>query len=155
MCSLVENITFALSYDRNLASVLYKPAAVFKQISFVHLLYEDDTCACSSIARLRGFCDPLTITEMSSFCKPAVHVRTMNINIIQHKLLRSALSQGLNHIPLQPTIIARAIASIMHAFKQLVLILQLDQLQFPIEAARLHLHNTCLSILKASSHANK
>jgi hypothetical protein len=156
MCSLVENITFAWSYDRNLASVLYKPAVVFKQFSFVHLLDEEgDTCACSSITRLRGFCDPLTITEMSSFCKPAVHVRTMNINIIQHKLLRSALSQGLNHIPLQPTIIARAVASIMHAFEQLVLILQLDQLQFPIEAARLHLHDTCLSTLKASSQANK
>ena len=30
MCSLVENIIFAWSYDRNLASVLYKPAAIFK-----------------------------------------------------------------------------------------------------------------------------
>jgi hypothetical protein len=100
MCSLVENITFSWSYDRNLASVLYKPAAVFKQFSFVHLLHEDDTCACSSTTMLRSFCDPLTITETSNFCKPTVHVRTMNINIIQHKLLRSALSQGLNHIPL-------------------------------------------------------
>jgi hypothetical protein len=35
----------------------------------------------------------------------------MNINIIQHKLLYSAISQGLNHIPLQLTIIAKVIAS--------------------------------------------
>lgn len=147
MCSLVENITFAWSYDRNLASVLYKPAAVFKQFSFVHLLSKDDACPCTSSARLRGFCDPLTITETSSFCKPAVHVRTMDINIIQHKLLRSAISQGLNHIPLQPTTIAKAVVSIMHAFEQLVLILHLGQLRFPIDAARLHLHRTCLNIL--------
>ena len=155
MCSLVENITFAWSYDRNLTSVLYKPGAVFKQFSFVHLLSEGDTCACTSCARLRGFSDPFTITEMSSFCKLAMHICTMDINIIQHKLLRSALSQCLNHIPLQPTIIAKAVASIMHAFEQLILILHLEQLQFPIDVARLYLHRTCLNILKASSQANK
>jgi hypothetical protein len=56
---------------------------------------------------------------------------------------------------LQPTIIAKAIASIMQAFDQLVQLLHLDQLQFPIEAAHSQLHTTCLSILKASSQANK
>jgi hypothetical protein len=135
--------------------VLYKPAAIFKQFSFVHLLHEGDTCACSSIAMLRSFCDPLTITETSNFCKASMHVRTMNIDIIQHKQLRLAVSQGLNHIPLQPTSIAKAVASIMHAFEQLVYILHLAQLQFPIETARLHLHATCLSVLKASSQANR
>ena len=100
MCSLVENIVFAWSYDRNLVAVLYKPAAIFKQFSFVHLLHEDDTCACTSTTRLRNFCDLLTITKTSRFSKPTVHVRTMDINIIQHKQLRSALCQGLNHIPL-------------------------------------------------------
>ena len=88
-------------------------------------------------------------------CKPTVHVCTMDLNIFQHKLLRSALSQGLNHIPLQPTNIARAIASIMQAYEQLVLILQLHMMQFRVKATRLHLHSTCLSILKASSQTNK
>ena len=92
LCPVVEGITFAWSYDHNLASMLYKPAAVFKQFSFIHLLSENDTCACSNTARLIKFCDPLTITETSSVCKPTVHVRTMDLNIIQHKLLRSALS---------------------------------------------------------------
>ena len=151
MCSLVENIIFAWSYDKNLTSVLYNSAAVFKQFSFVHFLHVDDTCACTSATRLRSFCDPLTITETSKNCKPAVHVRTMNINIIQHKQLRLAVSQGLNHIPLQSIIIAKAVASIIHAYQQLVIILQLKKLQFPIETARLHLHNTYLSILKTSS----
>lgn len=123
LCAIVEDITFAWSYDRSLASVLYKPAAVFKQFSFIHLLHEDDTCACSSFARFRSFCDPLTITETSNFCTPSVHVRTMNIHIIQHKHLRAAIGQGLNHIPLQPTSIAKAVAAIMRAFELLVQIL--------------------------------
>jgi hypothetical protein len=155
LCSLVENITFAWSYDQTLASVLYKPAAVFKQFSFVHLLHMDQTCACTTTARLRNFCDPLTGNETSSFCKASVHVRTMNINIIQHVQLRSAVCQGLNHIPLRPTSIAKAIASIMMAFEQLVQILHLNLIQFPTEAARLQLHATCLSSLKAASQANK
>jgi hypothetical protein len=56
-------------------------------------------------ARLKSFCNPLIITETTSFCKASLHVCTMNTNIIQHKHLRSAISQGHNHIPLQPTII--------------------------------------------------
>lgn len=155
MCSLVENIIFAWSYNRNLALVLYKLAAVFKKFSFVHFLHKDDTCACSSTTRLRNFCDPPTIIETSNFYKLTVHVRTMNINIIQYKQLRSALSQGLNHIPLEPTNIARAIASIMQAYKQLVVLLHLEQLLFPIVAARQHIHSTCLAILKTSSQVNK
>jgi UDP-N-acetylglucosamine pyrophosphorylase len=79
----------------------------------------------------------------------------MNINIIQQKLLCSTIRQGQNHILLQPTIIAKAIASIMQTFNQLVLILHQDQLQFPIEAARSQLQTSCLSILKAASQANK
>jgi hypothetical protein len=43
----------------------------------------------------------------------------------------------------------------MQAYEQLVLLLQLEQLQFPIEATRSHLHSTCLAILKASSQINK
>ena len=155
LCSIVENIVFAWSYDQNLAAVLYKPAAVFKQFSFVQLLHEDDTCACTSTTRLRSFCDPLTISETSNFSKPAVHVRTMDTNILQHKLLRSAVSQGLNHIPLKPTCIARAIAAVMHAFEQLVGLLQLTQLNFPVAAARLQLHSTCLTTLKSASKMNK
>jgi hypothetical protein len=40
----------------------------------------------------------------------------MDIGIIQHKDLRFALTQGLNHIPLQPTSIAPTVAIIMDAY---------------------------------------
>jgi hypothetical protein len=79
----------------------------------------------------------------------------MNMDIIQHRDLRLAISQGLNHIPLRPTNIVKAIAAIMHAFDQLVALLNLIQLQFPVDEARTHLHNTCLGILKAAAKANR
>jgi hypothetical protein len=116
LCSIVEDLALVWSYDHNLASVLYKPAAIFKQFLFIHLLYESGQCACNSASRLKHLCDPLTATETSSFSKPSIHVCTMNMDIIQHRGLRLAISQGLNHIPLQPTSVAKAIASIMHAF---------------------------------------
>jgi hypothetical protein len=74
-----------------------------------------------------------------------MHVRTTDLSIVQHKELRHAVAQGLNHIPLQPTHIAKAIAAIMHAYEQLTQILDLEHLQFPVNAARKHLHDTSLS----------
>jgi hypothetical protein len=49
----------------------------------------------------------------------------MDTDIIQHKHLQLTIPQGLNHIPLQPTQISRAVATIMHAFEQLAAILGL------------------------------
>jgi hypothetical protein len=68
--------------------------------------------------------------------------------IIQHSGLKVALLQGLNHIPLSPTKIGETVAIIMDAFSQLVDILQLIILQFPIEEARMHLQANCLAIFK-------
>ena len=155
LCSIVDGITFAWSYTDNLSTVFYKPASVFKKFSFVDLLNEDNSCACSTAARLRKFCDPLTINEISSYATTSMHVRTMDLSIIQHNGLRNALSQGLNHIPLNPTKISQAIAVIMDAFSQLVDILQLTILQFPIEEARTHLQIKCLAILKSAYKTNK
>ena len=152
---MIDDITIAWSYGATLASVLYKPAQVFKHFSLVHLLDETQTCACNTTSRLNKFCDQQTITEVSSFCKPSVHVRTMDLNIIQHRLLRHAVSQGLNHIPLQPTEIGKAVGTVMHAFEQMVNLLQLTLLNFPIESARQYLHKKCLAILKTSSATNK
>jgi hypothetical protein len=75
LCSIVEDLTFVWSYDHTIASVLYRTAAIFKQLSFVHLMHETEQCACTSTSRLKNFCDPLTAIETSSFCKPSVHVR--------------------------------------------------------------------------------
>ena len=151
----MDGITFAWSYTDNLSTVFYKPASVFKKFSFVELLNEDYSCACSIAARLRKFCDPLIINETSSYAITSIHVRTMDLSIIQHSGLRDALSQGLNHIPLNPTKIGQAIAVIMDAFSQLVDILQLTKLQFPIEEAHIHLQAKCLAILKSAYKTNK
>ena len=43
----------------------------------------------------------------------------------------------------------------MHVYEQLVQLLNLENLQFPVNEARQWLHCTCLDTLKASSHANK
>jgi hypothetical protein len=151
----VDDITFAWSYKDNLSMVFYKPSAVFKKFSFINLLSEDTSCACSTATRLRSFCDPLTINETSSFAHVGVHVRTMDLSIIQHCGLRDALMQGLNHIPLSPTKIGETVAVIMDVFSQLVDILQLSTLQFPIDEARQHLQGKCLAILKSALHTNK
>ena len=155
LCPLVDDITFAWSYTDNLATVFYKPAVVFKMFSFTDLLDEKSSCACSSAARLKRFCDPLTLNENSSFSKPLMHVRSMDINIIQHPGLRNALAQGLNHIPLRPSKIAEAMAAIMDAFSQLCDILGLHNLPFPMIEARKQLHSLCLNILKTASRSNK
>jgi hypothetical protein len=116
--------------------VFYKPVRVFKNFSFAHLLDELQPCACNTAIQLRRFCDPLTINEHSEFFKPSCHVRTMNLEIIQHPGLRATLKQGLNHIVLRPTHIAQVVATILNAFDQLIPILQLDLIQFPINEAR-------------------
>jgi hypothetical protein len=135
--------------------MFYQPAAVFKKNSFTNLLDKDHHCLCTSAIRLLGFCDPLTLSEMSSFVDASPHVRTMDLDIIQHKQLRHALTQGLNHIPLRPTNIGKAVAAIMLAFEQLLTILGLSHDEFPIEAAKHHLHTTCLAMLKKASRTNQ
>jgi hypothetical protein len=65
------------------------------------------------------------------------------------------LAQGLNHIPLQPTHIAKAISAVMQAYEQLVQILDLEHSLFPVFAAKQHLHTTCPNMLKAASRSNK
>ena len=154
-CPVVKDIIFAWSYLGNLSKIFYKPASVFKNFSFVHLFDEHDKCACTSASRLRNFCDPLTINEESKYCKSSLHVRTMNVDIIQHPGLRQALKQGLNHIVLRPTNIAQAVAVTLDAFDQLIGILHLDQIAFPINEARARLHSICLNTLKAPSRGNK
>ena len=155
LCSIVDDITFAWSYKDNLSTVFYKPSAIFKKFSFIDLLNEDNSCACSTATRLRSFCDPLTIHETSSFAHAGVHVRTMDLSIIQHCVLRDALMQGLNHIPLSPTKIGETVAVVMDAFAQLTDILHLSILQFPIDEARKYLQGRCLATLKSAQHANK
>jgi hypothetical protein len=79
----------------------------------------------------------------------------MDLDVIRNPRLHQALKQGLNHVLLQPTNIAQVVATALEAFDQLILLLQLDILDFPITEARSCLHNICLHTLKAASRSNK
>jgi hypothetical protein len=69
--------------------------------------------------------------------------------------LRQALKQDLNHVLLRPTNIVQAVATALEAFDQLVPLLHLDTIDFPITKARTHLHKICLHTLKVASQSNK
>ena len=155
MAHILDNITFAWSYHESLLAALYKPAMVFKQISFVDLLDESLQCACNHAQRLKGFCDPQTLHEVTSFSQPGLHVRTIDLRIIQHRHLRHAVAQGLNHIPVRPTDIAEAVKTILNAFDQLVDILGIEYMDSSLLAARQYIHITCHDTLKAAAKANK
>jgi hypothetical protein len=72
--SLLEDITFAWSYDATIASFLYEPAMVFKKFFFANILDSNQQCACMTAKRLQRFCDPHTLMESSSFTNPGIHV---------------------------------------------------------------------------------
>ena len=155
MTHILDNITFAWSYHESLLAALYKPAMVFKKFSFVDLLDVSLQCACNHAQRLKGFYDPQTLHELSSFNQPGLHVRTTDLRIIQHRHLRHAVAQGLNHIPLRTTDIAQAVKTVMYAFDQLVEILGIEHMDSNLLAAHQYVHSTCRDTLKAAAKTNK
>jgi hypothetical protein len=151
----LEYIAISWTYDSNLAAKCYKPSIVFKHFSFINLLHQESTCACHTAARLQPFLDPLTKSECSDFCKPSLHVRSMDMNIIQHPQLRSALSQGLNHIPLHSTDFRGAVNAAVDALAQLYTIFNLQDYELDFEAASAFTSKICIEKLRAASHSNK
>jgi len=154
LCHEIVDLVVAWRYLDPVSSYIYQPVLVFKKISFLHLFDASDECACQKAVRLKAFLDPATRDEVSKHSTPAVHVRTMNTSIVQHKELRRAISHGMNHIPLMPTSIARSVAIVMEAFDQLTAICQLGNLDFPIEEAPNWLRNTCCDRLNAANRKN-
>lgn len=75
------------------------------------------TCICQSAKRLVPFLDTQTVHEHTLGQRPSVHVRTTDLNIVQHPLLRNALKLGLNHIPLRPILFNDAIKVVIEAFR--------------------------------------
>ena len=155
MVPCIADIMFAWKYHDKLSSTFYKPAEVFKKFSFIHLLDEADQCACLQAKRLSRFLDEQTRNETSSYAAAQVHVRSVDINLIQHRDLRQAVSMGLNHIPLKPTSIAVSIATILDAFMQLIHILKLEQLGLPVSEAMEWLRTSCLEQLKSAARSNR
>lgn len=156
--SLIPNIAdirFAWRYHRNLAATLYRPSEVFKKFTFTQLLNPCDECSCLKVQRFKKFLDVSTLNETSSHAKAQVHVRTMDVKIIQHTGLREAVSMGLNHVPLKPTDISVSIATALDAFLQFTQILDLENLGLPILEATEWTRAACLEQLKAASKSNR
>jgi hypothetical protein len=151
----LDCIAFSWTYDTNIAAKLYKPSAVFKNFSFVNLFDENSKCMCLSASRLRPFLDPLTTLECSNYCKSAMHVRSMDVKIIQHPILRAALMMGMNHIPLRPTDFNEAINVTVDAFVQLYSLLALHDYNLDLPQATAFLKQSSLSRLRFASRINK
>lgn len=151
----LDHIAFSWTYDCNLASKVYKPSMVFKQFSFVHLLDDSAKCLCSSAQRFHAFLDPLTAKEFSHMNNPVMHVRTTDLNIVQHPLLRSALCMGLNHIPLRPTDLKETISVATDAFARLYSMLRLYEYNLDLAKAIDFLQGTSLAKLQGATRCNK
>jgi len=151
----VADVRFAWRYHRNLTAALYRPSEVFKKFSFAQLLDPCDDCACLKVQRFSKFLDSLTVNETSSYAKAQIHVRTMDVKIVQHTGLREAIGMGLNHIPLKPTDIAVSIATALDAFSQFTQILDLENSGLPLIEATEWIRTSCLERLKAASKSNK
>lgn len=99
--------------------------------------------------------DPDTAVESTAYGSDELHVRTMDLSIIQRADLRKALKMGLNHIPLKPTNISVCLVVAFDAFAQFVAILSLRQVGFPIDDVESWFREKCLSLLKSVSKQNK
>jgi hypothetical protein len=150
----IQKVVFAWRYHKSISAVMYKPAIVFKKFSFLHLLDANETCICNSAKRFQRYLDPRTLEEQSSYATHAAHVRTMDVNIIQHPELRKAISQGLNHVPVKPTSIRLCIDTALDALEQLAAILSLHSQNFPYQEAKEWVIHRCRERLLAGAKRN-
>ena len=124
----LENIMFGWRYHEQFCSMVYRPAKVFRDFCF-----NDDTfcspCPCNSFKRFSKFLDLSTADKTPNKHIPSmtdVHVRTMDITIIRDNTLRENFRSGLNHIPLRQTLLHEVVETIIDAWKQVSMILQIE-----------------------------
>ena len=140
------NLMFAWTYHANVATYCYRPGKVFKLFDFSTMKENMDMCICQSSRRFRNFLDKNTCSNGTN----TGHVRTMDLNIVQHKGLRHALKMGLNHIPLRPTTLHDAIQVVFDAFLQVCQVLDIEHL-VDMELAGKEVRTRCrLRLLEAS-----
>lgn len=151
----LDSVAFSWSYDRNLATKIYKPSEVFKKFSFILLLDPEALCACHTAKRFQSFLDPLTANEWSGPVKSSPHVRSMDLRIIQNPKLRAALQQGLNHIPLAPTDLNQALLVAVDAFERLYDLLRLQEYGLELQDASSFFRQLCYDRLCRGSKANR
>ena len=124
----LENITFGWRYHEQFRSMVYKPAKVFRDFSFDESMFRS-SCPCNLHNRFSKYLDPTTAGSNQDSQIPSVtdiHVRTMDIGIIRDFTLKSNFKNGLNHIPLRQTLLNEVVETILDAWEQVCLILQID-----------------------------
>ena len=124
----LENITFGWRYHEQFRSMVYKPAKVFRDFSFDESMFRSP-CPCNLHNRFSKYLDPTTAGSNQDSQIPSVtdiHVRTMDIGIIRDFTMKSNFKNGLNHIPLRQTLLNEVVKTILDAWEQVCLILQID-----------------------------
>ena len=148
------NLMFAWTYHPNVSMYCYKPSMVFKNFEVSMLKDNMDECICQSSRRFAKFLDKDTCGEVNMRLGYKGHVRTMDLNIIQHKGLRHAIKMGLNQIPLRPTLIFEAIQVVFNTFIQVCQVLNIGHL-VDMEMAGKEVRTRCRLMLLEASKLNK
>ena len=148
------NLIFAWTYHPNVSVYCYKPSMVFKNFDVSTLEDDKDNCICHSSRRFARFLDKDTSGKNGEGIGNKGHVRTMDLNIVQHKGLRHAIKMGLNQIPLRPTLIFEAIQVVFDAFLQVCQVLNIEHLM-DMEKAGKKIRTRCRLILLEASKLNK
>ena len=124
----LECITFGWKYHEQFRSMVYKLAKVFRDFSFEDCTFISP-CPCNVPKRFTKFLDPNTSGNSQDPRIPSImdnHVRTMDIDIIRDVTLRSNFQSGLNHIPLRQTLLHEVVDTVLDAWQQVCLILDID-----------------------------
>ena len=148
------NLMFAWTYHPNVSVYCYKPSMVFKNFDVSMLKDNLDNCICHSSRRFARFLDKEAYDMNRGEVGNKGHVRTMDLNIVQHKGLRHAIKMGLNQIPLRPTLIFEAIQVVFDAFLQVCQKLNVEHL-VDMEIACKEVRTRCKLILLEASKLNK
>jgi hypothetical protein len=125
----LESITFGWRYHEQFRFKVYKPAKVFRDFSFDENTFTSP-CPCTLYNRFAKYLDPTTAGSTKVNQIPSLtdtHVRTMDTGIIRDPTLRTNFISGLNHIPLRQTILSEVVDTVLDAWEQVCLILQIDQ----------------------------
>ena len=148
------NLMFAWTYHSNVSVYCYKPSMVFKNFEISMLKDNMDDCICQSSRRFAKFLDTDACGNVKEGLGCKGHVRTMDLNIVQHKGLRHAIKMGLNQIPFRPTLIFEAIQVIFNAFLQVCQVLNIEHM-VDMEIASKEVRTRCRLILLEASKLNK
>ena len=127
---------------------------VFKYFDVSTINDSMNNCICHTSKRFAKFLDNDTCKIDREGVGGKGHVRTMDLNIIQHKGLRHALKMGLNQIPLKPTIIHEVIQVVFDAFLQVCQVLNVEHL-VDMNMAGKEVRTRCRVIVLEASRINK